>query len=385
MFFGKPIELFTIFGITVRIDPSWFIIAVLVTGSFATVVFPGQLPGRPPVTYWLMGIAGACGFFLSVVLHELSHSLVARTYGVEMRRITLFIFGGVAEMPGEVPTPQAEFVIAAAGPAASLGIALGTGGIGLLGRLAGWPEPAINVLLHLGFLNAMLALFNLAPAFPLDGGRMLRAVFWGWKKDLRWATRVSAGIGGGFGLLLIGLGVLAAVSVPGGAFSGLWLVLLGLFVRSAAASAYQQLLLRQSLAGEPVSRFMQADPVTVPRAISVLDLVQSYIYRHHYKMFPVVDDSGRLLGCVTTRQVRELPRDEWERQTVGSLAERCNPENTVRADTDAMEALAQMSRSGVSRLMVVEDDRLLGILSLKDLLRFFSLKVELETAGTAPR
>jgi len=379
--FGKPIELFTIFGITVRIDPSWFIIAVLVTGSFATVVFPGQLPGRPPVTYWLMGIAGACGLFLSVVLHELSHSLVARTYGVEMRRITLFIFGGVAEMPGEVPTPQAELVIAAAGPAASFGVALGTGGLGLIGRLAGWPEAATTVLLYLGFLNVTLALFNLVPAFPLDGGRMLRALLWGWKKDLRWATRICAGIGGAFGLLLIVLGVLSAVSIPGGAFSGLWLVMLGLFVRGAAASTYQQLLLRQALAGEPVSRFMQPDPVTVPRAISVLDLVQNYVYRHHFKMFPVVDDSGRLFGCVTTRQVRELPREEWDRQTVGSVAERCGPENTVRADTDAMEALSRMSRSGVSRLMVVEDERLLGILSLKDLLRFFSLKVELEQAG----
>jgi len=130
---------------------------------------------------------------------------------------------------------------------------------------------------------------------------------------------------------------------------------------------------------------MQSDPVTVPRAISVLDLVQSYVYRHHHKMFPVVDDSGRLLGCVTTRQVRELPREEWDRQTVGSLAQACTPENTVPADTDAMEALALMSRSGISRLMVAEGDRLLGILALKDLLRFFSLKAELEEAGPAPR
>ncbi|HEY4563287.1 MAG TPA: CBS domain-containing protein, partial [Thermoanaerobaculia bacterium] len=134
----------------------------------------------------------------------------------------------------------------------------------------------------------------------------------------------------------------------------------------------------QALAGEPVSRFMHPDPVTVPRAISVLELVQSYIYRYHFKMFPVVDDAGRLLGCVTSRQVRALPRDEWERQTVGALAERCSPENTIQAGTDAMEALSRMSRTGISRLMVVDGDRLLGILSLKDLLRFFSLKMELE-------
>jgi CBS-domain-containing membrane protein len=172
------------------------------------------------------------------------------------------------------------------------------------------------------------------------------------------------------------------LSLVSGSFaSGLWLFLIGLFLRNAATASYQQLLLRRTLEGEPVSRFMHADPVTVPRAISVLELVQSYIYRYHFKMFPVVDDSGRLLGCVTSRRVRELPRDEWDRQTVGALAERCTPENTVRADTDAMEALSRMSRTGASRLMVVDEDRLLGILSLKDLLHFFSLKMELEDTG----
>jgi Zn-dependent protease len=377
--FGKPIELVQIFGIKIRIDPSWFIIAVLVTWDFATLVFPGQLPGSPPAVYWSMGVAGALAFFLSVLLHELSHAVVARTYGVEVRGITLFIFGGLAEMPAEPPTPQAELVIAAAGPAASFGLALACGGLVLVGSVADWPRPAVSVLGYLGILNGTLALFNLVPALPLDGGRILRAVLWGWRKNLRWATRIASATGSGFGLLLIGLGVVSLVS--GSFASGLWLFLIGLFLRNAATASYQQLLLRRALEGEPVSRFMHADPVTVPRAISVLELVQSYIYRYHFKMFPVVDDSGRLLGCVTARRVRELPRDEWDRQTVGALAERCTPENTVRADTDALEALSRMSRTGASRLMVVDEDRLLGILSLKDLLRFFSLKMELEEAG----
>ena len=376
--FGKPIELFRVFGFAIRIDPSWFIVAILVTWSF-TRSFPVWAPGLTPAAYLGMGVTAAIGYFLSVVLHELSHALVARTYGMEMRGITLFIFGGVAEMPGEPPTPQAEFLVAAAGPAASFAIALIFGAGYLAANVAGSPVPVAAVFGLLGLLNATLALFNLAPAFPLDGGRMLRAVLWGWSGSLRRATRISSGIGSGFGLLLVGLGVLA--TVRGNLVSGLWLFLLGLFVRNAAQASYQQLLLRRALEGEPVSRFMQTDPVTVPRAICVLDLVQSYVYKHHHKMFPVVDDGGRLLGCVTTRQVRELPRDEWDRQTVGSLAERCTPENTVAADTDAMQALAMMSRTGASRLMVVDGDRLLGILALKDLLRFFSLKMELEEAG----
>lgn len=376
--FGKPIELFRVFGFAIRIDPSWFIVAILVTWSF-TRSFPVWAPGLTPAAYLGMGVTAATGYFLSVVLHELSHALVARTYGMEMRGITLFIFGGVAEMPGEPPTPQAEFLVAAAGPAASFAIALIFGAGYLAANVAGSPVPVAAVCGLLGLLNATLALFNLAPAFPLDGGRMLRAVLWGWSGSLRRATRISAGIGSGFGLLLVGLGLLS--TVRGNLVSGLWFFLLGLFVRNAAQASYQQLLLRRALEGEPVSRFMQTDPVTVPRAISVLDLVQGYVYKHHFKMFPVVDDGGRLLGCVTTRQVRELPRDEWDRQTVGSLAQRCTPENTVAADTDAMQALAMMSRTGASRLMVVDGDRLLGILALKDLLRFFSLKMELEEAG----
>jgi Zn-dependent protease/CBS domain-containing protein len=377
--FGKPIELFEIFGFKVKIDPSWFIVALLVTWNFATLVFPAQLAGRTHATYWTMGVAGALVYFLSVLLHELSHSLVARTYGLEMRGITLFIFGGVAEMPMEPTTPRSEFVIAAAGPVASVVIGLVCGGLGLAGRLSGWPEPAVTVLLYLGLLNGALALFNLVPAFPLDGGRLLRSILWGWKKNLRWATRVSSTIGSGFGLLLIALG---GVEIFTGSFtSGLWMCLIGLFVRNAAASSYQQLLLRRALEGETVARFMHPDPVTVPRGISVEELVKDYIYRYHYKMFPVVDDAGRLLGCVTARQVRELPRDEWDRQTVGALAARCTPENAVGPDTDAMEALSRMSRTGASRLMVVEGDRLLGILTLKDLLRFFALKMELEETG----
>lgn len=369
--FGRPIELFEIFGFKVRIDLSWFVVAALVIWQFSVQVFPAQLPGLAPGTYWLMGTAGALAYFLCLLLHELSHALMARAYGVGIRGITLFIFGGIAEMAGEPPSPQSELMIAAAGPAASFGLA----GALWIGSALDWPAPVTAVLGYLGALNAFLALFNLAPAFPLDGGRLLRAILWGWRGSLRWATQVAAGIGSGFGLLLIGLGVILVLN---GSLYGAWLFVLGLFVRITATASYQQLLLRRTLEGEPVSRFMHPDPVTVPRAISVLELVQSYIYRYHFKMFPVVDDAGRLLGCVTSRQVRALPRDEWDRQTVGALAERCSPENTIQAGADAMEALSRMSRSGISRLMVVDGDRLLGILSLKDLLRFFSLKMELE-------
>jgi Zn-dependent protease len=374
--FGRSIHLFTIFGFAVRLDPSWFIMAVLWTWSLATQVFPAMIKGLPSPVYWGMGVAGTLGLFASVVVHELAHSLVARRFGIGMRGITLFIFGGVAEMGGEPPSPRAEFLVAAAGPAMSFGIGLAGHGVAALGRAGGWPATLLAVLGYLAMANLALALFNMVPAFPLDGGRILRSVLWRWKGSLRWATLISSRIGSGFGYLLIAGGVLLVVTQ--GNWGGLYLFLLGLFVRNAAQMSYQQLLLRRAFEGEPVSRFMQPNPVTVPRQISVGELVQDYVYRYHHKMYPVLDASGRLIGCVTTRQVKDMPKDEWSNTTVGALAGQCSPENTVRPDTDALTALSAMSRTGASRLMVAEGDQLLGILTLKDLLRFFSLKMELE-------
>jgi Zn-dependent protease/CBS domain-containing protein len=373
--FGRGIHLFTIFGFAVRLDPSWFIVAVLATSNLATQAFPLQNPGLSRSTYWAMGVAGALLLFASVVVHELAHSLVARRFDVPMRGITLFLFGGVAEMSAEVPSPKAEFWIAIAGPAMSLAVAIAGFGLSFAGQGMGLPEPVLGVVTYLAMINAMLVAFNMVPAFPLDGGRVLRSILWHFKGSLRRATRISSQIGSGFGFLLIAVGVWFVIQ---GNWSGIWFFLLGLFLRNAAQMSYQQLLLRRAFEGEPVSRFMQTNPVTVPRQIPVTELVQDYIYRHHYKMYPVLDDSGRLLGCVTARQVKELPREEWGSTTVGALAKSCNPENVVRPDTDAMSALSAMSRSGVSRLMVAEGDQLLGILTLKDLLRFFSLKMELE-------
>jgi len=246
---------------------------------------------------------------------------------------------------------------------------------GLVGLASEWPQ-ALNVTaLGLGIANLGLVAFNMIPAFPLDGGRVLRSALWQWKGDLRWATRVTSSIGSGFGLLLIGFGVFTLVA-GGSLFNAVWFGLIGLFVRNAARMSYQQLLLRRALEGEPVARFMEPSPVAVERALRVRELVDEYVYRHHHKTYPVVDD-GRLIGCVSTRTVRELPPEEWERQTVGAIVEPCSEENTVSPDMDAMKALSLMSRTGTSRLLVADGERLVGILALKDLLKFFSLKMEL--------
>jgi CBS domain-containing protein len=245
------------------------------------------------------------------------------------------------------------------------------------GRLLGVPEAAVTVADYLGTINLALVLFNMVPAFPLDGGRMLRAVLWGWKDDIRWATKLGSRIGSAFGAVLIGLGLLSLLL--GRLVGGIWWIMIGMFLRQAARGAYRQLLIRRSLEGEPVRRFMNPNAVAVPRQISVQQLVEDFVYHHHFKMYPVVDGE-RLIGCVTTRDIKELARDQWRSQTVGAIAAACDDTNTVRPDDDAMDALAKFNRARASRLLVVDRDRLLGVLSLKDLLGFFSMKMELGDA-----
>ena len=381
--FGKRFELFEIFGFKIRIDSSWFLLAILITWSLATGYFPTVAEGLSTSAYWWMGALGALGLFVSVVFHELAHSLVARRFGVEMEGITLFIFGGVAEMRDEPPSPKAEALVAIAGPIASVAIAGVFWALAALGEGSGiWGTELATVLEYLAFINGVLAVFNLIPAFPLDGGRVLRAILWAGKGSLRWASHISSQVGSAFGILLIVGGLLFAVA--GDLVSAIWWFVLGLFLRGAARMSYQQVLLRQALEGEPVRRFMVGTPITVPRSISVRQLVEDFVYKHHYQMFPVVED-GRLVGCVTTADIQELPREEWDRQSVSAIVTQCTPANTVVPETDAMEALSTMNREGTSRLLVVDGDRLVGILTLKDLLSFFSSKIALgDLEGDAP-
>jgi len=374
--FGKRIKLFKLLGFEVRIDWSWIIIAILIAWSLSKGLFPSYYKNLSTQTYWWMGIIGALGLFLSIIAHEFSHSLVARKYGLPMKGITLFIFGGVAEMDEEPASAKVEFLMAIVGPLSSIIIALIFYGIHAIGKQSGLAEPINGVVGYLAMINAILAGFNLLPAFPLDGGRVLRSILWGAKKNLRWATYISSRIGSGFGILLIVLGVIHVFR--GDFIGGMWWFLIGMFLQSAAKMSYQQLLTRKALEGEPIRRFMKTDPVTVSPSVSLEQLVEDYVYKYHFKMFPVVEDTDRLLGCVTTKQVKEIRRQDWGRKTVGEVASQCSSENTIEPQADAMQAISIMNRTGNSRLMVVEGGHLVGIIALKDLLELLSLKVELE-------
>ncbi|MDH4074092.1 MAG: site-2 protease family protein, partial [Gammaproteobacteria bacterium] len=307
---------------------------------------------------------------------EFSHSIVARHYGMPIKGITLFIFGGVAEMEEEPTSPRSEFLMAIAGPLASFLLSFVFSRIEATALLFGWPMPVVGVCNALAYVNLVVAVFNLVPAFPLDGGRMLRAALWYWRKDMHAATRISSQMGSGFGLALMVLGVITFLQ--GNIIGGMWWFLIGIFLRNVAAASYQRLVLHEMLHREPVSRFMRSEPVTVPPSITIREWVEDYVYRHHFKMFPVVD-GGQLLGCVSIDNIRKVPRGEWDIRTVRDVMEPGTDANTVPAGMAAEKLLTAMVQPGrQARYMVVDGGKLVGVVSLKDVLELVALKMQIE-------
>jgi Zn-dependent protease/CBS domain-containing protein len=374
--FGRNLVLFEVLGFKVQVNLTWVFVALLIALSLALGFFPEFYAGLPPITYWWMAIAAVIGLFFSIVLHELAHSLVARRFGMQMRGITLFMFGGVAEMEQEPASPKAEFAMAIAGPISILLLAALFYAAAAAAASLGMSEALKGVLSYLGLLNVVLAVFNLVPAFPLDGGRALRAGLWWWKGSQSRATRTAAAIGSGFGFLLMALGVL---NVVGGNFvGGVWWFLMGMFLRAAAVGSFRQIEIRRMLEGEPVRRFMTADPVAVPAATSVRHLVDDYIYGHHHKVFPVTD-GDRLLGAVDLAHVKAVPHDRWALVQASAILTPLSPDIAIDADEDAVKALSRMQRTGSTWLLVTTGDgRLAGILSLKDILQLLALRMDLE-------
>lgn len=374
---GYP--LFTILGFEVRLNLSWLVLGLLIAWTLAEGFFPQEYPDLARATRWWMGVAGAVGIFFSIVFHELSHSVVGRRFGLPIHGITLFIFGGMAEMRHEPRAPKAEFLMAGVGPLSSLVLALVFWQLQRMGEALGWPVPVIGVSHYLAIINVVLAVFNLVPAYPLDGGRMLRAGLWAWRGDLQSATRIASGIGRIFGLALMILGALSFIG--GNVIGGVWYVLIGAFLRGAAGASYRQLLVRRFLEGKTVADLMEDAPPTVGPSATLRELVDEGVYRHRRRLFPVVEDS-RLVGCVSVEDLRSVPEAEWGERTVGDVMSACSSDNTVAPDEPANELMsALLTQPAGGQRVVAQDGELVGTISLDDLRELMALRLELEKPG----
>lgn len=378
--FGTRWRLFRVFGIPISLDISWLIILFLLTLSFAGNfpvllhrLFPRTPNQMPTYDYWIMGLVTALLFFACILLHELGHAVVARSRGMPIRGITLFLFGGVAELGDEPPSAGTEFLMAIAGPIVSVFLGVLFFFLAVVGYHHAWPHPVVIVLGYLGIINGLVLVFNMIPAFPLDGGRVFRSILWGITGNVRRSTYWASLIGQVFAWLLIGFGIFRLFM---GDWGGIWMGLIGWFLYSAARSSYQQVLVRDLLQGESVRHFMNADPVVVAPSLDLLHWVQDYVYRHHQREFPVAVE-GRLEGVVNTDALSRFQQRSWNEHTVGEIMSTDLGPITISADTDAMEALSKMQGTRSNWLLVTEGDRLLGTISLKDLTHFIQLKAEL--------
>lgn len=365
-----------VFGIPIRINYTWFLIFILITLYLALGELPAYYAGLPPFLYWLAGILGSLFLFGSVVAHELAHSLVARSQGVPVRSITLFLFGGVASIEEEADRPGEELLMAGVGPATSLMLALfsalvafflrlGSGGLFLLGS---------GLFLRLTWWNVFLAGFNLLPGLPLDGGRILRAVLWLLGRNYRRSTEIAAGIGRVISFLLIGGGIVWALSGDWG--NGLWLVLIGWFMDNAASQSYQQVLLREALRQVNVATLMTPECPHIPRGLSVASLVDDYILRQGGRCF-IVTDEDRLAGLVTMHNIRDLPRERWPYTPVGEIMVPYGRLVLAHPEEDAWSVLLRMDKHNVNQMPVEEAGRLVGLIARENLLRYVRTRAEL--------
>ncbi len=365
----KGQRVFTIRGIPIEINYSWFLIVALVAWSLAAQHFPAEVPGLTPLTYWGLGIISALALFASVLLHELGHSVVAQRNGIAIRGITLHVFGGVAKLAREADSPGVEFRVAAAGPAVSFALALASD---LLLRLPAWPAPAAAFLAYLRLVNGLLGAFNLVPGFPLDGGRILRAFLWWWKGDLQQATRVAGAIGGGFAYALMLLGV--ANFAWGNPVGGLYYLFIGVFLKQAADASVQQVAWRRALQGITVGDVMSREVVTVDPGLTLSRLADDLFWRHRFTSFPVVE-GGQVVGIVALKHLRDYPRERWGEVRVREAMLRFGPEVQAGPREAVLDAFTRLLQNPVGRMAVVEGGgRLVGYLSVKDMVHILALR-----------
>ncbi len=372
----KGLKLFRVLGIQITLNYTWFIVFGLVAWSLAYGYFPYHYPSLSRPAHWTMGFLGAVFLFLSVLIHELTHSYIAKREGMEVKEITLFIFGGVSQLTKEPDDPGKELKVALGGPISSLILALlfrvlskGIFQAAAFALIAG-------LLNYLAIINLLLAVFNLVPGFPLDGGRVLRAIYWKKSGSLKRGTQIAAESGKwvGTGIILLGLYWI----LTGNLIGGFWFVIIGIFLRSAAEGGYQQAVMKGALEGVKVKDLMSREVISVSPSLRIDGLVEDFFLRHKHVTYPVTEND-RIVGMITLKRVKEISRDQWAERTVRDAMIPVREEILLDPEEEAVDALQKIVRTGEGRLPVVQDGRVVGMITRKDILNLLEIKTDLSS------
>jgi Zn-dependent protease len=364
-------KIFKIFGIEIRIDYSWFIIFALIVYFFGFSYFPQVLPYTEIWLIIIITIVSALLFFFSILFHEVSHSVVAIRNKISVKRITLFVFGGIAQIEKEPDSASKELVISIAGPLSSYFLAIIFGLVWILGRfIPEISEPAK----YLTLTNIILGTFNLLPGFPLDGGRVLRSILWRSTKDFEKATLIATNTGKVIGFAIILWGIIYIFT--GNFFNGIWLVFIGWFLQSSATQSYSQVIIEKSVRGIKVRDVINTHIVTVPSTITVQEFMDNWFMKYPFGRFPVVDpdNDDKYLGIITLNDIKNLPQDKWDLTKVGDMVNIYVEEDKVEMDMELYDAIKKLNDTNISSLVVIENSKIIGLLTKTDVMKFIKVK-----------
>ena len=372
--FKSSIKLFRIAGIEIRLDYSWFIIFAILVYYFGFSYFPVVLPDLSRGFLAIVTIVTVLLFFFSVLAHELSHSLVAKKRGMPVSRISLWIFGGIAEIEKEPETPFTEFAMAIVGPVASFVLA---GIFGIIWFFTRTFSPVNESAAYLAQINVILGVFNLVPGYPMDGGRVLRSIVWKATGNLKRATFIASTIGRVFGFLLIALGVIFFFT--NNFFNGAWFAFIGWFIQSAAYMSYRQLIFDISIKGIKVRDIITEDVVTVTQELSLKDIVEDYFMKYRFSRFPVVTNihSQKLIGVLSINDIKAFPREDWGNITAGKVVKSVSENEIVDEDSDISDAFKKMTKNNLAHLVVMTDFRIKGMITRTDVMRYIQFYSDL--------
>ena len=371
--FTASIRLGRVFGIPIGLHYTWFIVFVLVTGLLARSRFPHMFDDWSQLQYWGVATATSLLFFASILAHELGHSVVALRYGIQVKSITLFVFGGVARIARDAPKPGIEALIALAGPAVSL--ALGGISLGIFFLFRDSSESVAAMSLWLGSINIMVAVFNLIPGFPLDGGRVFRAVVWGIGGNFVKATKISSLVGRAVGYLFIIFGLVLGFWTQD-IFNGLWIAFIGWFLASAASQSYTQVAMREALKGLHVREMMTQDVPIIPRRLDLRTLVESHIFYSGRRFF-LVGENGSWDGLVSLQDIKNVPQGKWSDTRVGDIMVPASKVATVCPDDEALQAMEIMDETDVNQVLVKENEEVIGLVGRENIIQFLRTRTEL--------